>query len=324
MQNRKRKSVGKSGRIIALAALGALGAATLGCSEKSLVGNTRMGEAAHQPSGTDGLSGSLHRRGLGGSTRPAFNSDGLIRSVVWSLGEPGMDINSYEKNPSTGQLETWHLACRTAYDIRTSVSRHANELWVAGYQAATDAYIIERWRINADPGAYYSIKPAASSGIGTPIPLSTGSVAIKGGTYISVTPRTNSTQPNRSVQYMGLHFNVSGIRDIEVDPEGRFLLVMTKSPRNIYQIPLDGSSNATLLVTEALHPVLADAQVLQSYQNGTSGRAFVAGKHTFTGDAWLVIKDVHNDGIFDTFTTMTKSAYDSSFPTSSWKLCRNN
>jgi hypothetical protein len=193
-------------------------------------------------------------------------------------------------------------------------SRGANDLfvagrpWVAGESSETpesdlgSGTVVERWTITAPIGAPYTVRTGSTAPIGTAAPLSTLSAHIAGGVYIPAEERG----PVRVRKVMLGYFAFS-IDGMDVDPEGRFLLMVSASEGRLYRLDLVAADGIPVVILDATtrpELALANGVLIRRFQDGLK-KCVVS----FSTGA-LVLDDDQNDGLFETTEVLTDAQYD--------------
>lgn len=173
------------------------------------------------------------------------------RSCTLSYSSKGMSVkikrNERESPSSAWASQSQELT--TSYYIVDLQSWRDRELFVAGIYPDGRA-TVERWVLT---------HPPSQSAQGNYVPLDQRRLP------------TVRRAVLESAASLGL------VRSIEVDPENRFLLALTQSPRVLYKIPLGAGapSAAQPILTESTFPQLAQVKTLVFAEHATEGRKVV-------------------------------------------------
>lgn len=161
------------------------------------------------------------------------------------------------------------------------------ELYVAGVYENGDA-VVEKWTFTYPPSTVGSPRPDSQVGV----------------RYVPLDQRPLPTMTPVEL-YRGTA--IGRIRTLEPDPEGRFLLLLSREKPTLYRIRFLGSavSPPTVELSQATMPYLASCGVVDVSQHESEGRQY----HVYPGHRWhpdlstarstIVLRDRDNDGIFD-------------------------
>ncbi|HND55504.1 MAG TPA: hypothetical protein PLV92_23985, partial [Pirellulaceae bacterium] len=160
------------------------------------------------------------------------------------------------------------------------------ELFVAGVLEDGNS-VIERWKFT------YSL---AFGPNGQPVPLS-----------LRRPPRVNRTQ-----LYSGS--SLGRVLTVEPDPDGRFVLFLTRNPAALYRIDLPGGTPA-LVIDSSTVPAIANAGIVHVCQHISEGRQY----HLSSGHRWeydaslpsdvIFLRDGNNDAVFDPPVVVTQAQW---------------
>ena len=192
-------------------------------------------------------------------------------------------------------------------------SRGANDLFLAGPPWTSETAdpdsdglgtgtVVERWTITAPLGAPYTIRTSSTAPIGTPAPLSTLSAQIPGGVYIPAEQRGPARVRKSMLGYFA--FSIDGI---DVDPEGRFLLMVSAAEAKLYRLDLaayDGNPVVILDVTVQPALAFADGMSFSRFQDGLKKCVI-----NCSNGHQLVLHDDENDGLFESWELLTDAQY---------------
>ena len=215
-----------------------------------------------------------------------------------------------EREDTDAEWETQGQELTTSYAIVDIAPRDGGEyVYVAGLQTSDCTDVIEEWRFSPADGAFTfraSASPTTSPPIppvGTPAPPLTLHPEPNGGTFVAPSERGHLSAPRRTVLYTGT--SLGHIRSMEVDPQGRFLLIQSHGDSGIYQLDLLEEPPLTpqMLFSAAAIPELLTTTTLATYDNpAVGGRFFLLMQTDAFGDLMLdshrvLIEDYDNDGV---------------------------
>lgn len=226
-------------------------------------------------------------------------------------------IKTFEKDPITQEWYRSWVEHSASFQIERVATRIANEFYLAGVARNGDA-VIERWVAEPQNGALAPTRPPASTRIGTPFLSPPLSVPIQGGGgFIAPPQRQGGSIMEKTELYRGI--DLGQIRDISVDPDGRFLLALT-SELGLVQFDLHDSSPsgpayASILSLQQV-PELAQVRSLYPAEHATAGRTYRM-DHMFVEGLLpkdIVLLDAGNDGAFESHFVLSPDEYEAMFP----------
>lgn len=228
-----------------------------------------------------------------------FFSDTYNHLVRWDSGhpEPYFEVRSQELNPTTQAWDVQTRLISTRFGIEALTHRAGDrgiDIFVAGTEGANT--VIEHIRIPLCRGAYATnlVTLPPTLGVAHP-PQASLSTLIAGGTYIEPSQRT--CPPNvRTEIYLGSQ--IGSIDGIEVDPEGRFVLVVDGA--RVFQVPVQ--ANAIPIEIGIVQQTAAVGYLmggLTSAHHATEGRKYTLPADGPDWDSYLILHDYDNDGVFD-------------------------
>lgn len=224
-----------------------------------------------------------------------FHRPNLWVGASFYPGELGVDVSLKEKDPVTGQWEESMQHHPVSYSMVGATARHGMDLFLIGRQRGY--LVIERWTWSEWAGGYHCTQPESEPIEGVPVPLSESSVFVAGSTFLPVADRSARPQPTKTEVYRSDELTSEGrIVGGSVDPEGRFLLIVTQEG-NLYEVWLDDSDSAQLLLAKEEWPD-APATSVRSIQHENLERQFVVEGQPFPGQAAFVLVNPENDGAF--------------------------
>jgi hypothetical protein len=195
---------------------------------------------------------------------------------------------------------------RTSFDVSRVTHRHGCEIYVCGRANGIED-VVERWDIVPDAGGYASSRPTSNTPIGNPAPLGTTSTFLQGNAFIEPSARAAPIL-NRQEIYRGAA--IGGFQSAVIDPEGRFMLVLSEQAK-IIRVPLQSvPSSPTELYTSTQLPYLAQATSINVFDHATEGRKYVLMNRGATEDGIrLVLHDYDNDGEVDVTEMLDDAAW---------------
>jgi hypothetical protein len=190
-------------------------------------------------------------------------------------------------------------------------SRGGSEIYVAGPPLSgedgspTTGTVLELWVITPSDGAPYAVRAKQSEPIGTPAPLSTLEAHVQRGTYIVAEQRREPRIQKRALGYFP--FDVNGI---EVDPEGRYVLLVSRSEQKLYRLNLVGFTGIPEVILDSVTaPILVAANSVYVVRYQDQLKRYILGDPS---GANLVLCDADNDGIFESSEYFEADAWASS------------
>ncbi len=236
---------------------------------------------------------------------PALVHHGKGLKVHYTAGESGLSLLIFEADFVTGEEHTSTLSEPASFEIDTVLHRHGFEFYVLG-RAASGEYVGERLSFTPSRGSYTSSRPTALSPIGVAAPLGVTSTFLVDGPFLPPKQRARpSTERSEIFRWAG-H---PGVRCGAVDPEGRFLLLLTNDSM-LVQVSLGGTGAVTTLATASSTPFLAVADSLDAFDHDTEGRKYVL-EHDYASEdgRHLVLHDRDNDALFETTELLNASTW---------------
>lgn len=226
---------------------------------------------------------------------PALIHHGRGFQVYCAHGEKSVGLRFAEFDFATQSTYRSGISESTRFTVEAVLHRHGCEVYVLGRSSAAE-YIVERWSIFPDSGAYATFRPEVQTPIGIPAALGTTTTFVVDGAFAVPTVRTDPVLQRdelfRSTQYPGTRCGA-------VDPEGRFLLLLTVDSQ-LVRIRLDGESTVEVIAEFSAIPFLASADSLDAYDHDSEGRKYLLMHDGALGDGLrLVLHDYDNDGEFE-------------------------
>ncbi len=237
-------------------------------------------------------------------------SDDFVQKVSWEPGEKWVRIHNRELTP-TGTWDRITYSFDTSYEVLAVSGRQADELYVAG-RARTGQDVIEKWLVDTHTGGHFFAVQSVASPIGTPASAvpGTSSGIVGGGAYVPGANRLLLPAQDRVELYRGNGFG--GVIDLSPDPEGRFLIVLSQSPRAIQRIPIQLAATPTVLYTSADISYLPYARLIHRRQHYVHGRVYIVGGNPTPQGVSLnvMLFDLDNDGDFESTQILSDAQYE--------------
>jgi hypothetical protein len=225
--------------------------------------------------------------------------DGGTKDVVVRISErPTLDDTAWE----TSEIDE----ATSFYVTAAAWQEGLRRVYVAGIEN-DDQDVIERWAYAPRSGGYFVQRTTGPvQPIGTAMPEYAAQESLGGATYESLPTRLSPA--TRVRVYRGT--SIGHIRSMVVEPEGRFLLVLTYPDRALYRIDLTQSGYPrTLLHSVGTLPHLQSATTLRVREHSTDGRAYslfeIYGSFLPSGYSVTLLFDPENDGILSAPVTLT-------------------
>lgn len=207
-------------------------------------------------------------------------------------------------------IHTAMLDSQASFFPSAFASRGGNDFFVSGPPLVSDPQadgfgagtVLERWSITAPLGGPYTIRTPSTVPIGTPAPLSSLSAQIPGGTYIPAEQRS----PARLRKAMLGYFPFSA-KSIEVDPEGRFVLLLSPAEAKLYRLDLVNYTGTPVVILDgAAQPNLDHAASIYACRFHDQLKRYVI---SCSNGQKIVLRDSENDGVFEAVEVLTDIAY---------------
>lgn len=216
-----------------------------------------------------------------------------------------------ERNPTTLDFDEYEWTESTSYAPWRAVARHGNDAIVWGRRLESTPFedVIERWEIEAVTGAYVSTRTIAPNPIGESSPEGVVSSWIEGGVYVAPALRP-VPYVERFELFRGSQFG--GIRDLVVDPDGRYVLLIADGTSSIVSLSLSADAAPVTIASASTCPHLALANMLHFYLHLTEGRKVVAewGDDDIDATNRTLLSDANNDGLFESIETLSAAQWE--------------
>lgn len=220
-----------------------------------------------------------------------------------------------------GDWTVLNRSYETRFNITSVSSREGgDELWVIGWDGAVGEDVIERWVFTTRQ------KTWVMRTVGTPSPAGfQKELVVKDGTsYETIRSGNYEVQPART--RMARDTGVGPFWSSVVDPEGRYLLLLSQANSNVYHVDLTQASplTATVLIDAAVQTALQGANSMRLVED-LSGirRIFIQrastdaeyDSHSFVypdpSTLIVVLTDTANDGAFESTQVLSEVDFDS-------------
>ncbi|MHC5012586.1 MAG: hypothetical protein ACYTG6_16840 [Planctomycetota bacterium] len=240
--------------------------------------------------------------------------------MSFSGGGSVVRIARHERADASSGWESQESSYSTDLQLTDVGFSGSSQLYVAGVRRTSTGCedVIERWTLEVAPGSYQLVctTPTQPRGVPLSLPISSrlSEGIVGGGAYVPIDQR-RFHQPivTKEVLYAG---DVGVISAIEMDPDGRFLLVQSHASGDVFSLDVAAPGSPLVLEFSATqHPQLAKTQDLVAYDHMTKGRLYEAregNKHSGlvpSGVQYTFLRDADNDGAFETIEVLDPNAY---------------
>ncbi len=214
---------------------------------------------------------------------------------------------------TTPGIHTAILDSQASFFPTSFASRGGNDFFVSGPPLLSDSAdggfgagtVLERWSITAPVGGPYTIRTSSTAPIGTAAPLSNLSAQIPGGTYIPAEQRGAARLRKAMLGYFPFT-----ARSIEVDPEGRFVLLLSPTEAKLYRLDLVNYTGTPVVILDgAAQPSLDHAVNIYACRFHDQLKRYVI---TCSNGQKLILLDTENDGVFEAVEALSDTAYSAS------------
>ncbi len=242
-------------------------------------------------------------------------SANLRQSLSFTRGESAVLFRWGEKSTNPNDPVDWHdseVVESATFAITAVTSRSGgNAVYVAGVtQNGTD--VIELWNFPTRSGGFgirQTSGPVLS--LGTPMPPYTAEQYLQGGSF--AVPSSTHNSARRTPFYSGT--SMGHIRDMAVDPEGRFLVILAYPTGSIYRLDLSSTTSVpTLLYAASTIPHLANAKTVAVLHHASQGRKYILTEQVGCviplNQQYTLLADSNNDGVFESWSTITAAQWD--------------
>lgn len=238
---------------------------------------------------------------LDATVEDAFVSPEFHLSLTLADSGRELVVTGLETNPTTSEGELWRMSEFVSEGvIECATMRHAND-WYLAIRMPHGGFRVERWELSRTAGAYYTDMPTASTRIGVPVTTPAIAVRIHADGYVSPPLRE---RPKVSRAPLLPNLIDEEIRNLAVDPDGRYLILQTSTASGIQLLQVAVAASPELSSSIGRTVVLWDSSQNPEFLGLTAagmhdhpdfGRAFVV------GDTWMKVClwDAENDGVFD-------------------------
>lgn len=244
---------------------------------------------------------------LGGAHVPGIAIPGFTQGIQWIEGEKDLSVLTREQSPGSGAWTEHESVYSAAFSITAATARGSDEFYVAGFNGRTGNTIVQQWEVSEEPGALYArLTKASPALLGTPASVA----SLQQGVNAPFRPpaQRNPRPLVRTELYRGPLYD--GVSVIAADPEGRFVLLVTKGTETITLLPVEVSATPVVLYDVADQMLLGNVSDVYPLQHTTEGRLYVIhGGAPQRLRAHLL--DPDNDGVFSGLSqTWTYVQYD--------------
>lgn len=189
----------------------------------------------------------------------------------------------------------------TSFPVVDVAGRQSSEVFVLGAEN-----VIERWTHEVVVGSRYLSLKESPVAPGVPVPgVEQG---IKGGTWLPLAQRPKELRQRRNIvlnRFSGPEFGA-----LHVDPEGRYLLLMTKESHDVFQLGLfEGAIPVQIAAVNQL-PLLSESTGGHLAHHQSMGRLFIVERATSSGTVERgILIDADNNGIFESVETRSQAEW---------------
>jgi hypothetical protein len=212
---------------------------------------------------------------------------------------------------------TFTLPFKAGFHVTHVAARHGHEYLAIGHPFGSDGPVLTDtlfawWRFEAPDGAPYVTRTPSAHPINTPSAHSEVRIELGGDADIYIQP-DNRKEFKHSTHFLGR--TGLRVRLAEVDPDGRYALIVTNPEYDIniatkvYRLDLNNFYGAApfQITTSALIPSLSGAKFIKR------GRRTVGNAKSFVlncqDGSHVLLEDLHNDGDFESIITLTHDQY---------------
>lgn len=229
---------------------------------------------------------------------PLIHADHVALSA--SLGERAVTLifREFETLDERGQPVQFRYSFPTDYRPIFAAARESHEVYVLGDDGGTT--VIERWEHEIPNGAWYIRSNAVTTPIGVAAPVPAApTIAVMGGNTVGQDQRTTSLQQRRLPVFRGVFPH--RLTSMEIDPEGRYLLLGTSDPHDVYQLSLVNPVLGAPVLEQKEIPALKHLGPGYLAHHVTLGRLLVMQGLVpgVPGSSRLLWVDADNDGVFE-------------------------
>ncbi len=243
---------------------------------------------------------------------PLIDGDGIEFSQRERVPENFWEAR-FPASPGTVPGVYWQeTSFKSSFWVKFITSRHGNELYVCGHpythgdREAWDEsqLLVERWDIRAALGSPFTSRARASEAIGQPAKLSVLRAHLQGGLYTMPDQRAAPTVTRTFVARFDFP-----VDDIRVDPQGRYMLVLSSSHGAMYRKDLsDLELPAQVILDSAQYPELQRARSIYMGRLVKDGiKRYIV---TCKDGTRLMLGDGNNDGDMDQVESYSGAAFD--------------
>lgn len=242
-----------------------------------------------------------------------FGSETYYQSVMFERDGHTLIVIDEELDALTDTfLESSHSYV-VSFDIQLVEQRVPNEFYIVG-KKRNGKFLIEKWQTPPSLGARTATRQATATPIGTPVPqLPTVNLGVVGDAWVAPLDRGPRPQETRDVLLDDLVFD--GAIAARVDPDGRFMLILSQGGEFLYQLPFDPNAVPTVIYSSASIPDLPAMGCIDSRQEVSAGRVYLMTSSGNFNDGApytnnrIALLDGDNDGVFDIDLVFTYEQY---------------
>lgn len=271
------------------------------------------GTAGDEKNGSGSFSFSSSQHSVHGA--PLFISSELTRWVQYDHLARKIKVTTREQDPVSLATADHEAEYAVSYRVQFVTSRTPDELYVFGTERNGDD-VVEVWSLEAIDGAWTGVRPGSGTPIGVPVQgVTPVSLDIAGGQFVHPKGRT-APLAGREELYSGPAFG--GVLYAAVDPEKRFLLVLSADASQVHRLDLDGNSSPTVEFDASMVPLLEEMGSIVPRHEAILGRVYVMTPSRRSEDAHgpsvqsnmrIVLYDGDNDGVFDGLDALSYEEY---------------
>ncbi len=242
-----------------------------------------------------------------------FGSEAYYQSVMFERDGHTLIVIDEEIDPLTDTfLESSHSYV-TSFDLQLVEQRVPNEFYVVG-KKGNGKFLIEKWQTPPSLGARTATREFTATPIGISAPqLPTVNLGVVGDVWVAPMDRGPRPQEIREVILDDLL--IDGAIAARVDPDGRFMLILSQGGEFLYQLPFENNAVPTVICSSASIPDLASMGCIDSRQEVSAGRVYLMTSSGNFNDGVphtnkrIALLDGDNDGVFDIEMVLSYEQY---------------
>jgi len=207
----------------------------------------------------------------------------------------GRALLSATEHPTADELDRhqWTAEERLDFEPTALAARHPSEFYIVGERELGEL-VFERWDIDTGPGSILPVESFGTPVLGTASPLHATAYLIEG----EYAPPMKRADPVFARSALALPADWLWVRELGVDPEGRFLLALVETSADdstLFRYDL-ANETATALADGEAWPALIVCENIQFADLEDGTRVVIL---RTTGKHRLLLFDAQNDGIFE-------------------------